>query len=118
MRTNIRYSCAAALAAAMVFCGSQSFASEQYNPALMPHGKAALEAASDAQMLLLRRSVRACNDLRRSRHQGNLCVVTDLDRVVRTSGDETLKAFHWTLLPADRYDDKRSMVGLTKYLKK
>ncbi|MGV8998151.1 MAG: hypothetical protein ACOH12_14515 [Parvibaculaceae bacterium] len=118
MKTNIRYLCGAVLMAATMLCGSQSFASEQYNPALMPHDKAALEAASDAQMILLRRSVRACNDLRRSRHQGNLCVVTDLDRVVRTSGDETLKAFHWTLVPYDRYDDKRSMVGLTKYLKK
>jgi hypothetical protein len=118
MKMNFRYSCGAAVMAVVLLCSAQSFAAEQFDPALMPRDKAGLSAVSDTQMGLLRRSVRACNDLARSRHNMNICVVTDLDRVVRTSGDEVLKAFHWTLVPSDRYDDKRSMVGLTKYLKK
>ncbi|MDO8288670.1 MAG: hypothetical protein Q7T44_05575 [Parvibaculum sp.] len=115
---NFRILCGAAVMAVTILNGGHGFAAEQFDPALMPHDKAALVAVSDTQMGLLRRAVRFCNDLGRSRHNNNLCVVTDLDRVVRTSGDEVLKAFHWTLAPIDRYDDKRSMVGLTKYLKK
>lgn len=117
MKMNFRVVCGAAVMAVTLLYSAQGFAAEQFDPALMPHDKAALAAVSDTQMGLLRRSVRYCHDLGRSRHNTNLCVVTDLDRVVRTSGDEVLKAFHWTLAPFDRYDDKRSMVGLTKYLK-
>lgn len=118
MKIGNRYSCAAVVMAIILFCSSQSFAGEQYDPALMPRDKAGLQTVSEQQITLLRRSVRFCNDLGRSRHHNNICVVTDLDRTVRSSGDEVLKAFHWTLLPGDRYDDKRSMVGLTKYLDK
>ena len=115
---NFRSSYGAAAMAVVLFFGASAFAAEEFDAALMPRDKAALQAVSDQQMELLRRSVRFCNDLGRSRHNTNICVVTDLDRVVRGSKDEVLKAFHWTLVPIDRYDDKRSMVGLTKYLKK
>lgn len=95
---------------------TSALAENEFDPAALPHDKAALLEVNDVQLRMLNKAVRFCDDLGRSKHSANFCVTSAIDLDVRQSGDETLKAFHWTLLPNVRYDDKRSMVDLERVL--
>lgn len=80
----------------------------------LPHDKAVLVELHQKQISMLRHAVRLCEAFSRSRHDGNICVVGLLDREIGQSGNEALKAFHWTLTSGNRYDDKRSMVDVQR----
>lgn len=74
----------------------------------LPTDKVALEELDQQQLRALRGSVRACNDLARSDHSGVPCVFLDLDRVMRQEEDAALRAYHFALPRAYRYDDARN----------
>lgn len=75
---------------------------------VLPADKAALEDLDQQQLRVLRGSVRACNDLARSNHSGVPCVFLDLDRVMRQEENAALRAYHFALPRAYRYDDARN----------
>lgn len=83
----------------------------------LPQDKAMLLKLNDAQLTLLRRAVRHCDDLYHTRHDGNFCVTSAVDIDVRQSGDAELQKLHWALTPSERYNDKRGMVELRRFLK-
>ena len=111
------------LAGLVVFVAASAFtpqtadASELYDASALPHDKAAILALNDKQMLILRRAVRYCGSLGRTRHNRDFCVFSNTDLDVRQSGDKALIAFHWALLPTDRYDERRSWVALRRLIK-
>lgn len=74
----------------------------------LPADSVALEELDQQQLRALRRSVRACNDLARSDHSGVPCVFLDLDRAMRQQEDAALRAYHFALPRAYRYDDARN----------
>ncbi len=94
-----------------------AFAAEDFDVAALPHDEASLSRLNDEQLGLLRKSVRFCGDFRRSRHSQNFCVTSGVDLDVRQNGSPALKAFHWSLNPMDRYDDHRSMVAVSRFVK-
>lgn len=83
-----------------------------WSNAALPRDRVALLALSDAQLSLLRRAVRHCNDFSQTRHNGNFCVTSTVDLDVRQSGNADLQALHWALAPSERYNETRSIVGL------
>lgn len=103
--------------AAMTLGVTRSYAAEAFEPNALPHDKQTLQALSETQLSLLNKAVRYCNDFGRSRHAGTFCVTSATDLDVRQSGNEALKALHWSMPPTDRYDDKRSMVALQRFVK-
>jgi hypothetical protein len=108
-------------AAVLVACGlllaTPASATEKFDPAALPHDKATLEKLNDSQLIMLRQAVRLCDDMDRSRHSGNICVIRETDKQVRASDSPSLKAFHWSLTATTRYDDKRTMVDVARILK-
>ena len=106
-----------ALVAAGVFVPQVASATEQYDASALPHDKAAILALNDKQMSILRRAVRYCSAFGRTRHNRNFCVVSNTDLDIRQSGDNALIAFHWSLTPSARYDDKRSWVALQRLIR-
>ena len=62
----------------------------------------------------LRRLANVCRQTQpyafRSKHGMRACLKTDLDRVIRDSGNPTLIAYHWALPSVDRYNPERSSV--------
>ncbi len=105
------------LVAASAFAPQVASASEQYDASALPHDKAAILALNDKQMLILRRAVRYCGAFGRTRHNRDFCVFSNTDLDVRQSGDKALIAFLWTLLPSDRYDERRSWVALQRLIR-
>jgi hypothetical protein len=93
-----------------------TLADEEFDPAALPHDRAALSEVNDRQLRLLNKAVRACGDIAAARHNGNVCVISALDLDIRQSGDEALKAFHWSLMPFARYNDKRTMVDVSRLM--
>ena len=82
----------------------------------LPQDKAMLLKLNETQLSFLRRAVRHCDDLYRTRHEGNLCVTSAVDLDVRQSGDAELQKLHWALTPSERYNDKRGPVELQRVL--
>ncbi len=103
--------------ATMALSATRANAQEAFDPNALPHDEQTLQALSEAQLLLLNKAVRYCSDFGHSRHAGNFCVTSAIDLDVRQSDNEALKALHWSMAPMDRYDDKRSMVALQRFIK-
>ena len=105
------------IAAAVVMVGmSPIVAMPAWADDALPQDRAALLKINDAQLLLLNRAVRACDDLYQTRHAGNICVTMAVDQDVRQSDDEDLKKLHWALPRSERYNDKRGIVELQRVL--
>jgi hypothetical protein len=92
-------------------------AAENFDPAALPHDKAALSKLNDEQLRLLRKSVRYCGDFGRTKHSMNFCVTSGVDLDVRQNGSPAIKALHWSLNPIDRYDDARAIGTVMKLVK-
>ena len=111
MRMIIPVLCAASLVTA---CAGAT--GEDYDPSLLPKDKASIMQLNDQQLSELRRVVRQCDDLGRSNHGNSFCVISNLDQYIRLYGTPDLKAFHFSMMPMDRYDEYRTLAVLQRFI--
>ncbi len=89
---------------------------EDYDPSRLPKDKASIIQLNDQQLSELRRVVRQCDDLGRSNHGNSFCVISNLDQYIRLYGTPDLKAFHFSMMPIDRYDEYRTLAVLQRFI--
>lgn len=80
---------------------------EQVSWSALPAEREALAALDSDQHRALRASVRQCIAIGQARGRNSTCVLLDLDRTMRQSG-EALRAYHFALPRPMRYDENRN----------
>lgn len=96
------------LAAAILLAAPMAAqAQDEVNWQALPAEREALAALDNEQNRALRASVRHCISIGQARGRNSTCVILDLDRTMRQSG-EALRAYHFALPRPMRYDENRS----------
>ncbi len=94
--------------AVSVLLGANARAQDEVNWLALSTDEAALKKLDTEQSRTVRTAVRHCEAFLRSSHQGNPCVFTDVDRVMRQSDDAALRAYHFALPRSLRYQETRN----------
>ena len=99
-----------------VLASVPALAQDEVNWAALPTDKEKLQELDTKQLRMLRASVRYCEDFGHQHHEKNACVFLDLDRSVRQSDDEALKAYHFGMSRTNRYSENRNVGGVINRL--
>lgn len=84
----------------------------------LPTDPAQLAALNDQQEQLLRREADICNVPDAPDLENNACVLPALDNYIRQYGSPALKAFHFGMIPPDRYNQFRTPDYVTRLLQR